>query len=64
MLAEPLRVTVDGVVTVDQTNNLTGTERQIAGLANLVGPDETTTVAGDDVPELVAVPLVPARRRR
>ncbi|WP_405816534.1 hypothetical protein OG241_18135 [Streptomyces sp. NBC_01390] len=30
LLAEPLRMTVDGVVTVDQSNNLTGLERQIA----------------------------------
>ncbi|MDF9813001.1 hypothetical protein [Streptomyces sp. SPB162] len=62
LLAEPLRMTVDGVVTIDQSNNLTGLERQIVGLAELVAPDDPA--AGESGVDLVTAPLVPGRRRR
>ncbi|WP_329317939.1 hypothetical protein [Streptomyces sp. NBC_01262] len=63
LLAEPLRLTVDGVVTLDSSNNLTGVERQITALAELTAPDEVT-VADDGLPELVTAPLLPSRRTR
>jgi hypothetical protein len=62
LLADPLRLTVDGVVTLDNTNNLTGTERQITAVAAAVAPDDA--VQADDTAELVAAPLRPARRTR
>ncbi|MEU4166116.1 hypothetical protein AB0F46_04420 [Streptomyces sp. NPDC026665] len=62
LLAEPLRMTVDGVVTIDQSNNLAGLERQIAGLAELVAPDDP--VAGEAGIDLVTAPLVRSRRTR
>jgi hypothetical protein len=61
LLADPLRMTVDGVVTMDNSNNLTGIERQIEALADLTAPDEQGPA--DDLPELTAAPLRPARRR-
>ncbi|MDT3396331.1 hypothetical protein RKE29_06700 [Streptomyces sp. B1866] len=63
LLAEPLRLTVDGVVTLDQSNNLTGIERQMATAATEPAPDDPA--AGDeDLPELVVAPLDPDRRYR
>ncbi|MFE7395211.1 hypothetical protein [Streptomyces sp. NPDC057557] len=43
MLADPLRITVPGAVTLDQSANLTGLERQLAALANEVAPDDAVT---------------------
>ncbi|THA38136.1 hypothetical protein [Streptomyces sp. A1547] len=62
LLAEPLRLTVDGVVTIDQSNNLQGFERQLAALAETPAPDDQPT----DAPgiELVAAPLVQTHRTR
>ncbi|MFE3577933.1 hypothetical protein [Streptomyces vinaceus] len=62
LLAEPLRMTVDGVVTIDQSNNLQGLERQLAALAETPAPDDQT--AGEPGTELVTAPLVQARRTR
>ncbi|WP_327385532.1 hypothetical protein [Streptomyces sp. NBC_01207] len=62
LLAEPLRMTVDGVVTIDQSNNLQGLERQLAALADTSAPDDP--VVGEPGIELVTAPLVPARRTR
>ncbi|MFE4305678.1 hypothetical protein [Streptomyces sp. NPDC056891] len=62
LLAEPLRMTVDGVVTIDQSNNLAGLERQLAGLAELIAPDDPAI--GEASVDLVAAPLIPHRRRR
>lgn len=62
LLAEPLRMTVDGVVTIDQGNNLAGLERQLAGLAELIAPDDPA--AGEAGVELVTAPLIPHRRGR
>ncbi|WP_053641428.1 MULTISPECIES: hypothetical protein [unclassified Streptomyces] len=62
LLAEPLRLTVDGVMTVDNSGNLTGLERQITAVSGAVAPDETTT--GDEgLPVVVVAALRPARRR-
>ncbi|ELP61471.1 hypothetical protein PV735_31890 [Streptomyces turgidiscabies] len=58
LLADPLRMTVDGVVTLDQSNNLTGLERQIASLEDTTAPDDPT---GADT--LAIAPLQPAHRR-
>ncbi|MFE3992306.1 hypothetical protein ACFXPW_11595 [Streptomyces goshikiensis] len=62
LLAEPLRLTVDGVVTIDQSNNLQGLERQLAALAETPAPDDPA--AGESGIELVAAPLVQAHRTR
>ncbi len=62
LLAEPLRMNVDGVVTIDQTNNLAGLERQIAALDDLVAPDDPAP--GEAGPDLVTAPLQPVRRTR
>lgn len=62
LLAEPLRMTVDGVVTIDQSNNLAGLERQIVGLAELVAPDDPAT--GEASADLLTAPLLPSRRTR
>ncbi|MGW4982637.1 hypothetical protein [Streptomyces mirabilis] len=62
LLADPLRMTVDGVVTIDQSNNLAGLERQIAALVDLVAPDELSE--GEESTDLVTAPLLRARRDR
>ncbi|GAA0695198.1 hypothetical protein GCM10010193_57420 [Kitasatospora atroaurantiaca] len=62
LLAEPLRLVVDGVVTMDQTGNLTGLERQLAGIQANPGPDDA--VNGDTAPHLAVAALVPTRRVR
>ncbi|WP_053686957.1 hypothetical protein [Streptomyces sp. IGB124] len=62
LLAEPLRMVVDGVVTIDQSNNLQGLERQLAALTETSAPDDP--VAGEPDIELVTAPLVPASRTR
>ncbi|MEU3620460.1 hypothetical protein ABZ725_50640 [Streptomyces sp. NPDC006872] len=59
LLSEPLQLTVNGVATLDQSNNLTGLERQIASVEDATGPDEPN---GADT--LVIAPLHSARRRR
>ncbi|MFI5799047.1 hypothetical protein [Streptomyces sp. NPDC051677] len=58
LLAEPLQLTVNGVATLDQSNNLTGLERQIASMEDATAPDEPN---GGDT--LVIAPLQSARRR-
>lgn len=62
LLADPLRMTVDGVVTIDQSNNLAGLERQITALVDLVAPDERAE--GEENTDLVTAPLLRARRGR
>ncbi|WP_326737070.1 hypothetical protein [Streptomyces sp. NBC_01022] len=52
LLADPLQLTVNGVVTLDQSNNLTGLERQIASVEAATAPDDNT-----DGTELVVAPL-------
>ncbi|SDT82689.1 hypothetical protein SAMN05216371_7479 [Streptomyces sp. TLI_053] len=41
VLAEPLRLVVDGVVTMDRTGSFSGLERQITDLQDATGPDDT-----------------------
>ncbi|MFF7613538.1 hypothetical protein [Streptomyces lavendulae] len=62
LLAEPLRIVVDGVVTIDQSSNLQGIERQLAALAENRAPDDAP--AGEPGIELITAPLVPAHRSR
>ncbi|MFD7451788.1 hypothetical protein [Kitasatospora sp. NPDC059827] len=63
LLADPLRLLVDGVVTMDNTATLGGIERQLAQLQDILGPDETGP--GDDgLPHIVTGYLRPARRIR
>ncbi|WP_274558071.1 hypothetical protein [Streptomyces spiramyceticus] len=62
LLAEPLRMTVDGVVTIDQSNNLAGLERQITALPDIPAPDDPA--AGEPGVDLVTAPIVPAHRSR
>jgi hypothetical protein len=61
LLADPLHLVVNGVVTLDQSNNLTGLERQITSLQTATAPDDPTE--DDTTPELVVVPLRPAEHR-
>ncbi|MFB7443074.1 hypothetical protein ACFC01_33045 [Streptomyces mirabilis] len=58
LLAEPLQMTVNGVATFDQSNNLTGLERQIASMEDATAPDDPT--GGEP---LVIAPLQSAHRR-
>ncbi|MFF0409668.1 hypothetical protein ACFYUY_04440 [Kitasatospora sp. NPDC004745] len=63
LLTDPLRLVVDGVVTMDNTANLGGIERHLAQLQDVLGPDEAGP--GDDgLPHLVTGYLRPARRIR
>ncbi|MGW1597622.1 hypothetical protein [Streptomyces sp. NPDC002343] len=63
LLADPLKVTVDGVVTMDLQENLRGVERQIEQVRQapaLDGPEDE-----GDADEAMAVTwLTPARRYR
>ncbi|MFI2258931.1 hypothetical protein [Streptomyces tubercidicus] len=63
LLADPLKVTVDGVVTMDLQENLRGIERQIEQVRQAPAPDGP--VDEDDGDKAMAVTwLVPARRYR
>lgn len=63
LLADPLKVTVDGVVTMDLQENLRGVERQIEQVRQAPAPDGPEDE--DDADEAVAVTwLTPARRYR
>jgi hypothetical protein len=42
LLAEPLRMTVDGVMSYDHSSNLAGVERLIADVQDAAAPDEET----------------------
>ncbi|KDN85592.1 hypothetical protein [Kitasatospora cheerisanensis] len=65
LLADPLRLVVDGVVTMDRTANLTGLERQLAALHDMQGPDETTNgEVADTSTDLATTVLVPSHRTR
>ncbi|MET8681837.1 hypothetical protein ABZW18_30715 [Streptomyces sp. NPDC004647] len=63
LLADPLKVTVDGVVTMDLQENLRGIERQIEQVRQAPAPDDPAD--GDEGDAAMAVTwLVPARRYR
>ncbi|MEU5428463.1 hypothetical protein ACH4UT_23455 [Streptomyces sp. NPDC020799] len=60
LLAEPLKVSVNGVVTVDQSGNVAALERRIASVAAETAPDDTPATGRD---LLTTVTLCPRRRR-
>jgi hypothetical protein len=59
LLAVPLQMTVNGVVTLDNSNNLTGLERQIAAVQLATAPDDPLGGTA-----LVIAPLRPRARDR
>ncbi|WP_051835692.1 hypothetical protein [Streptomyces sp. NRRL S-481] len=60
LLADPLKVTVDGVVTMDLQENLRGIERHIEVVRQVPAPEDE-----DEASETLAVArLVPTRRYR
>ncbi|WP_406303741.1 hypothetical protein OHA61_17065 [Streptomyces sp. NBC_00885] len=63
LLADPLKVTVDGVVTMDLQENLRGIERQIDQVRQAPAPDDPKN--GEEWNAALAVTrLTPARRYR
>ncbi|MFF3337871.1 hypothetical protein [Streptomyces flavidovirens] len=63
LLGDPLKITVDGVVTMDLQENLRGIERQIEGIRQSPAPDAPS--GEDDGAEALATTcLVPQRRYR
>ncbi|MFE2149082.1 hypothetical protein ACFXAO_03475 [Streptomyces lavendulae] len=60
LLAEPLRVSINGIATIDQTSNLAAFERRLAQVTTQSAPDDVLEEA-DDL--LRGIPLVPRRRR-
>ena len=65
LLADPLKVTVDGVVTMDLQENLRGIERHIEQVRQAPAPDCPGDDQEDGGDEALAVTwLVPARRYR
>ncbi|MDF2257208.1 hypothetical protein [Streptantibioticus ferralitis] len=64
LLADPLKVTVDGVVTMDLQENLRGIERQIDAVRQAPAPDDPCGDQEDGDEDLVVTWLVPTRRYR
>ncbi len=64
LLADPLKVTVDGVVTMDLQENLRGIERQIEQVRQTPAPDAPNDESEAAVPVVTATWLTPARRYR
>ncbi|MGW0992017.1 hypothetical protein ACWD5V_01590 [Streptomyces sp. NPDC002523] len=63
LLADPLKVTVDGVVTMDLQENLRGIERQIEQVRQVASPDDADDQGEAD--EMLGMTwLVPTRRYR
>ncbi|MFD9418750.1 hypothetical protein ACFWC9_29130 [Streptomyces goshikiensis] len=60
LLAEPLRVTVNGIATIDQSGNVAALERRLHQLAGQAAPDD---VAEGLLEVLSGIPLVPRQRR-
>lgn len=60
LLAEPLRVTVNGVATIDHASNVTALERRLAQLATQSAPDDQPAGIPDT---LVAICLITRPRR-
>ncbi|GAA2694116.1 hypothetical protein [Streptomyces lunalinharesii] len=63
LLADPLRITVDGVVTVDLQENLKGIERQIQQVTAAPAPDAPDD-EGETEMALRTATMVPERRYR
>ncbi|MFH9662313.1 hypothetical protein ACH4NF_04260 [Streptomyces sp. NPDC017248] len=64
LLADPLKVTVDGVVTMDLQENLRGIEHQIEVVRQVPAPDEPSGDGEQASEDLAMAWLVPARRYR
>jgi hypothetical protein len=64
LLADPLKVTVDGVVTMDLQENLRGIERQIEQVRKASVPDETDVESGAAVSVMEMTWLTPLRHFR
>ncbi|MFB7500390.1 hypothetical protein ACFC09_37915 [Streptomyces sp. NPDC056161] len=64
LLADPLKVTVDGVVTMDLQENLRGIERQIEGVRQAPAPDEPGDDAEDGGQLIQVAWLTPTRGYR
>ncbi|MFJ6820550.1 hypothetical protein ACIQRJ_09040 [Streptomyces niveus] len=63
LLADPLKVTVDGVVTMDLQENLRGMERQIEQVRQIASPEGSDDQ--DEADEMLGVTwLLPTRRYR
>ncbi|MER6425760.1 hypothetical protein [Streptomyces sp. NPDC001137] len=60
LLAEPLKVTVNGVATIDNSANVSALERRAALIVDETAPDEPVTV---DHGLLTTISLCPRRRR-
>lgn len=60
LLAEPLKVTVNGVVTIDQSANASALERRITAVATETAPDDVPSTGRE---LLTTVTLCPRRRR-
>ncbi|MFE1560104.1 hypothetical protein ACFW6V_34570, partial [Streptomyces sp. NPDC058734] len=60
LLAEPLRVTVNGIATIDQSGNVAALERRLGQLAGQAAPDD---VAEGALEAFIGIPLVPRQRR-
>jgi len=64
LLADPLKVTVDGVVTMDLQENLRGIERQIEQVRQTPAPDEPSDESEAAASVVTATWLTPARHYR
>ncbi|MFE0190707.1 hypothetical protein [Streptomyces sp. NPDC058989] len=64
LLADPLKVTVDGVVTMDLQENLRGIERQIEQVRQAPAPDDPGEEDDEGETAMAVTWLVPARRYR
>ncbi|WP_327356375.1 hypothetical protein [Streptomyces sp. NBC_01304] len=59
LVAEPLKVTVNGIATIDNSANVTALERHLVQLETVAAPDAPSTASS----ELIAVPLRSRPRR-
>lgn len=64
LLADPLKVSVDGVVTMDLQENLRGIERQIEQVRQAPAPDDRGDEEDEGEAAMEVTWLVPARRYR
>ncbi|WP_413809671.1 hypothetical protein [Streptomyces sp. OE57] len=63
LLGDPLKVTVDGVVTMDLQENLRGIERQIEAVGQTPAPDDREDESEEGTALATSV-MMPARRYR
>nr|WP_232107760.1 hypothetical protein [Streptomyces gossypiisoli] len=64
LLADPLKVSVDGVVTMDLQENLRGIERQIEVTRQVPAPDDPPEDEDQASEALAVARIVPTRRYR